>query len=196
MRALRISLLVLACQANICFAFIQSQVFGDQSLKFTLPNNRVVIDYDLSGLNIESSTIESFFLEFSEEISNSLGVELSFSNASTGSPYKLTTSNDTSVFSNSSIAAVTKISFEDTGEIISSEIIINLNVDLSEDSMSFNYFGNVISHEVGHMFGLDHSTAWGSTMMPNLTLVNIHGKLMMFQGHFSRLVWSINTQGL
>ena len=169
MRALRTSLLILAFQVNICFGFIQSQVFGDQSLKFVLPNNRVVIDYDLSGLNIDSSVIDSFLFKFSDEISSSLGIELSFSSASTGSSYKLITSNDTSVFSSSSIAAVTKISFEDTGDIISSEIIINLNVDLSDDSMSFNYFGNVISHEVGHMLGLDHSTSWGSSMAPNLT---------------------------
>ena len=68
----------------------------------------------------------------------------------------------------STVAGVTEVAFNENKEIISAEIRINLGVNLTNDINAYNYFGNVIGHELGHLFGLDHSTSLYSTMTPHL----------------------------
>lgn len=151
------------------FGFIQSKVSDNTFLKFTPVGEEVVVDYDLSSLDVDEAKVDSYLLELSNKLSEDLGFEVIFFKGISGSAYQIKISDDSTIFTSSSIAAVTKLSFEDDGDILSAEIIINSDIELSEDEKSINYFGNVIAHEMGHMFGLDHSTSWGATMTPDLS---------------------------
>lgn len=68
------------------------------------------------------------------------------------------------------VVGVTSIAYNNiTGEIKEADIIINDDVfNISTDSNSSYYLGNVVSHELGHFLGLGHSTVLGSTMFYRL----------------------------
>ncbi|MAX65471.1 MAG: matrixin family metalloprotease [Bacteriovoracaceae bacterium] len=72
------------------------------------------------------------------------------------------------------VIAVTKLSFDSvSGSIYSADIILNqsnlnfisLSVDKSQSSKEKAYIGDVLSHEIGHLFGLGHSEVINSSMV-------------------------------
>lgn len=133
------------------------------------PNsNGIVFEYNLKSLGLGTIAIDSFFSSFSEQIYKNLDLNIKFVDSGSVSDFSIVTSIDNSLFSSNSVAAITQISYDNFGEIIAAKIIINLNNPVSSDPSDYNYFGNIIAHEIGHSIGLDHSTAWASTMTPYL----------------------------
>ncbi len=72
------------------------------------------------------------------------------------------------------IAITTVIYYEDTGEIIEADMALNgvnfkwtLNPPSPCPSNNLVDLRNVITHEAGHFFGLDHSNIEGATMYPS-----------------------------
>lgn len=73
-------------------------------------------------------------------------------------------SNDPNIFGNA-VIGVTQVAFkEDSGEIITADILINDNFQFSLAISDQYFLGNVITHEVGHFLGLGHGPTAGSTM--------------------------------
>lgn len=78
-------------------------------------------------------------------------------------------SNDPIFFSSTSVLAVTESTFNDsTGNIIEADIIIKDSVLFSNSKTSSPYIGDIFSHEIGHLLGLDHSSLAFSTMFYKL----------------------------
>lgn len=76
---------------------------------------------------------------------------------------------DSSVFSGSSVLAVTQNVYNSTtGRIIEADILIKDTLLYSNDSNGDLYIGDLLSHEMGHLIGLDHSTMPFSTMFYKL----------------------------
>jgi len=84
-------------------------------------------------------------------------------------------SSDSSMFG-SGVLAVTAMNYsESSGVIYNADIIINdtgafgnFSLTPSSSSSSSAYLGDVITHEVGHLVGLNHSEVIGSTMVYNV----------------------------
>jgi len=150
------------------FSFVQSKSIAGQKLYLEPRSAEIIFDYNLTPLELDTSAVNNFFENFKTILSNELNVKLVFNEDVSGSKFSIETSSDTSLFSSNSVAAITQISSDSFGEIIGAKIIINLNNQVSSEPLDYNYFGNIIAHEVGHSFGLDHSTAWASTMTPFL----------------------------
>ncbi|MBI2521601.1 MAG: matrixin family metalloprotease [Bdellovibrio sp.] len=79
-------------------------------------------------------------------------------------------SNNSMFFSDSSIVAVTQVSYkEGTGEILEADIVINNNATTpSLETSELYYLGNTVVHEFGHFIGLGHSQFLHSTMFYKL----------------------------
>ena len=168
MKILKIKLiLILFLFSSYLYAFSRSSDLNGNIIYFKQINN-LEIDYDLNSIGVGEEEISNFLSQFSVQLKSNLGINVLFKNGLNDSPFLIRTSREEGVFTSNSVAGITKISFKDSGEIVGAEIILNLDVALSNDQFSYNYFGNVISHEIGHLLGLDHSTAFAATMIAHL----------------------------
>jgi hypothetical protein len=78
---------------------------------------------------------------------------------------------DSTVFSGTGVVGVTQVSYKEAdGVILEADILINDGFTLSTTKTDSNYLGNVITHEMGHFFGLSHGQVTGSTMFYALSL--------------------------
>ena len=170
MRSLKSRLFViLLLVVDPVFGFVQSKTDSKVKLFISSNNESLTFDFNVSIPNVDPALIESYLLELGISLTSQVGIEVNFYSGDSGSTFTIEGSDDPDIFSSSTVAAVTKISYDESGEILGANIILNLNVGFSEDELSYNYFGNSISHEVGHSLGLDHSTSWSSTMTPHLS---------------------------
>lgn len=81
---------------------------------------------------------------------------------------KLTFSNS-SIYLGPNVVGVTVTTHDlQSGELIEGEIIINDNFNFSSDPNSELYLGDVVSHELGHFWGLGHSQLLNSSMFYRL----------------------------
>lgn len=76
--------------------------------------------------------------------------------------------NSTGFFGNSGLVAVTPVEFTGQGQITDADIILNARDHTFSTTNAANTFDvqSVVTHEVGHFIGLDHSPVLGATMVP------------------------------
>lgn len=98
--------------------------------------------------------------------SNEVG-QLQLSLVSTNSPFKIRFENDFSRYG-SAVVGITEINYNKEGAIQKATIKLNNNLFFSSSKTAHKlrsiYLGDVLSHEVGHMIGLNHSEVLDSTM--------------------------------
>lgn len=150
----------------------QKTIIGNE---FVWPNTSGIILY-VNGANssgLSSSNIVTRVNESASLWNNSGGPSLSVTSVNSG-PIEgrsdIYFSTDPMFFSSSSILAVTESIYnESDGTIIESDIIIKDSVLFSNSQASSPYIGDVLSHEIGHLLGMDHATLPFSTMFYKLT---------------------------
>lgn len=76
-------------------------------------------------------------------------------------------STDPNFFGGSAVKGVTQVSYkQDTGEILEADILIDDTLSIFSTTLTdFNFLGNVVTHELGHLLGLGHGQVLGSTML-------------------------------
>lgn len=80
-------------------------------------------------------------------------------------------SSDPSIFNGGGVIGITMVGYsENTGIIVSADVLINDNYTFSTAVTDDSYLGNVITHELGHFLGLGHGQVAGSTMFYALSL--------------------------
>lgn len=168
---LLISLLLLSSKESLSFVH-QKTLAGD---KFRWPTNATINLY-VNGAN--SSGISSFDIATRAATSASSwsesGGPLLQVISTSGNPLPgrsdVYFSTDPNYFSSTSILAVTESVYsEANGTIIESDIIIKDSVLFSNVQTSSPFVGDVLSHEMGHLVGLDHSSLPFATMFYKLT---------------------------
>ncbi len=155
------------------FAFVhQKTLLGDD---FRWPSNATITLY-VNGANssgIMSSSIESRAANSASLWNESGGPQLQIISTTSGPESGRSNvyfSTDPNYFSSSSILAVTESVYsEANGAIIESDIIIKDSVLFSNLQASSPFIGDILSHEMGHLVGLDHSSLSFSTMFYKLT---------------------------
>jgi hypothetical protein len=77
-------------------------------------------------------------------------------------------SNSTGFFGNSGLVAVTPVEFTGDGAITDADIILNAKNHTFSTTAQAGAFDvqSIVTHEVGHFIGLDHSPVLGATMVP------------------------------
>lgn len=162
--------LVLAIIPQVLFSYsINRGTYGEE-LHWENTSQRVYLNTANSSL-IGSSSLSSIINTSNSEFS-SHGFTLTSEVTSAGpisNRNDVYFTNDTSVFSGSSVLGITKVSFEQsTGKIVEADILINDSVFFSSSTNSGNYIGDILTHELGHLIGLGHSQVHSSTMFYSL----------------------------
>jgi hypothetical protein len=163
---------------NSAYSFVPSKTIYDKELKWT--SNNIIVEFLGNASNQNQSDLPMG--EVKQIVSNSFSQwsplankSVFVSEVSTESQFN---SANTIKFSNNPIyfgagvLAVTSVSHSAaSGEILSADILINDTQALSNrfttnsNLQSKIFIGDILSHEIGHFFGLGHSDVIGSTMM-------------------------------
>ncbi len=157
-----------------CLGFVHQKTVNGESFTWGGQNTDSVVIY-VNGDNssgISNSDIYSQVVDSSSEWNQAGGPSLIVRSTTTSertSRNDIYFTNDSSVFSGSSVLAVTESVYNSTtGRIIESDIKIKDSILFSTDSDNSLFIGDLISHELGHLVGLDHSTMPFSTMFYKL----------------------------
>ncbi len=155
-------------------AFVHQKTVDGESFTWAGANTDTVFIY-VNGSNssgITNNNILSRALDSANEWNQTGGPNIIIRSTSTGARdarNDVYFTNDSTVFGGSSVLAVTESVYNSsTGRIIESDIMIKDTVLFSNNSNSELYIGDLISHELGHLIGLDHSTMPFSTMFYKL----------------------------
>jgi predicted Zn-dependent protease len=149
---------------------LSSSVWGHQSsmtssgkkLKWQNKNQNIVINTNTSDLS--ATTTRNIILNSIAEWNSVTSANLSSANSSSNQVIF-----DTN-FSRygSSVIGVTEISSNSGGDILDATIRLNDNYTFKDTPGNYSsgsiYLGDVVTHEVGHFFGLAHSEVLNSTM--------------------------------
>ena len=90
-------------------------------LYYQVTGKSLEFDYFLENLEIDQGLISSFFEKFKEEVSRRL---IFLFIKETPKVILKSVLNDTEIFSSSSVAAITRISYDDNGRILGANIIL------------------------------------------------------------------------
>ncbi len=159
-------------------SFVPSKTIYDRELKWTSDN--IIVGFLPNAVNQNSSDLPmgevkqilaNTFNDWSAKANKSVFV------AQVASPSQFSSSNtvkfsNNPIYFSAGVLAVTSVSHSAaSGEILSADIMINDTLANSNrfstnaSSSSKVFIGDIISHEIGHFFGLGHSDVTGSTMM-------------------------------
>jgi len=165
-------LIVLFSQISTIQGFVHQKTLSGKS--FVWKKGQAINLY-VNPSNSSGISDSSIFSRVSESVSewNGTGAPslTQFSTTSSGTPGRndIYFSNDPIFFSSTSVLAVTESTFNDvTGSIIEADIVIKDSVLFSNSKTSSPFIGDIFSHEIGHLLGLDHSSLAFSTMFYKL----------------------------
>lgn len=167
--------------SSFAFGYVYTRTLSGEKLKWNIRGNTVPLVYSTTnsqGLNTSSvaTIFESSITEWSGTNSEVSISTAEVSSSSLGSyQNRMYFSSDSSFFG-TGVLAVTAINYDEvSGNISSADILINdsgffgsFSLFPSSSSNSVPYLGDVITHEIGHFYGLNHSEVIGSTMMYNV----------------------------
>jgi hypothetical protein len=118
---------------------------------------------NLTNNEVSSITFDSVE-EFKPHVSNNISVLVSNDGEQRGRS-DIYTMNNSSLFNDPGIIAVTEIFIDpESGRIYEADIVINGTYQFSNSTLNNKYFGNIMTHEIGHALGLDHSQLVDATM--------------------------------
>ncbi|RLA65231.1 MAG: hypothetical protein DRQ88_02815 [Epsilonproteobacteria bacterium] len=151
------------------------QKIGGQGRALSWSQQNITYEFNTNGCQQD---IKSEFLSISQESayqwSSNSSLNLSIRSTSNGpSSYRndIYCSSDLSYMESSAVVGVTRVIYnKDNGQIIETDIILSNNITFSLQASKTNYVGNVLTHELGHSVGFDHSEAFRSTMFYSLFL--------------------------
>jgi predicted Zn-dependent protease len=159
------------------YSFVPSKTIYDKDLKWS-NNNNIIVEFlgNASNqselpMNEVKQIITSSFLQWAPQANKSVFVNKVNSQSQISSVNTIKFSNNP-IYFGAGVLAVTSVSHSAaSGEILSADILINDTQALSNrfttnsNSQSKIFIGDILSHEIGHFFGLGHSDVIGSTMM-------------------------------
>lgn len=173
MRAKLVFSLICLISLSCAYSFVHQKTIAGSELSWPKTTNITLYVNGANSFTIPSGNVVSRAATSASLWNNSGGPQLSVVSTTSG-PQEgrsdIYFSNDPQFFSSSSVLAVTESVYSQfNGDIIESNIIIKNSGFFSDSQTSSPFIGDVLSHEIGHLIGLDHSTLAFSTMFYKLT---------------------------
>lgn len=172
-------LLFIFLVAKSVLSFVPTKTEYGTVLKWPVQNLNMKIDPLILHQNtseINANYVKELTKKYFDNLEGVTGITTTLSvdtNVVVGSTNSIRFESNSAYFG-SGILAITSLSHSaSTGEIFKADILINdtiLNQNKFSSTKSSTggnkvYIGDVIAHEIGHLFGLGHTDAQGSTMM-------------------------------
>ncbi len=158
-------------------AYLTSITNSETQIKWNQASTSINLYVNSSNSqSISTSSLNSIASSSMAQWNHISGVSLNYgSTIGTGQEglNELYFTNDPSVFNSSNIgvAAVTLVSYSDLdGRIVEADILVNDDFSIVTSQTNSNYIGNIFTHEMGHLLGLDHGQSIGTTMFYALSL--------------------------
>lgn len=172
-RVALITILIFCASISLSHSFVHQKTIAGSELSWPKTSSIALYVNGANSSGIPSATIVSRAATSAALWNNSGGPQLYVYSNSSGPQdgrSDVYFSNSTQFFSSSSVLAVTESVYSQfNGDIIESDIILKDSILFSNAETSSPYIGDVLSHEMGHLIGLDHSTLAFSTMFYKLT---------------------------
>jgi hypothetical protein len=128
------------------------------------PNKNVPLVLQTNNNDINSTTARNVILNSMNEWNAASSAKVTSANSSVN---ELKFSSDFSMFG-SGVIGVTELSFNSSGAIQRASIILNDNYNFTSTPGFYGgstiFLGDVVTHELGHLFGLGHSEVLNSSM--------------------------------
>lgn len=174
MRALLLSSLLMTGQV---FAYTFGLTTNDSKIRWNRSDKKIgiKINYNRFGnstANLSDSEIKSVVEESIVQFDALNDYEIFLTTKTSEAVAEIIFSNKSQYFGASALAITSLQYSDDTGDISEGKIIINDSSFAPFDLVAYKnvsdsdetYLGNIISHELGHLLGLDHSEVIGSAM--------------------------------
>lgn len=168
----RLLLFILAIFQYTSYAYVINRTESGSIIKWSSSKNINLYlstsTPDLSSIEV-NSIVTSSLSEWSSRVSNPVNLVTSNDGAVSGRN-DIYFQSDDEFFNDPSIVAVTEYIVNSTTTYIQeADIIFNDSVhSFSSSSSDMKYLGNVVTHELGHLFGMGHSQVINSSMFYEL----------------------------
>jgi predicted Zn-dependent protease len=158
-------------------AYVPSETIAEKKIKWPSSKERLDITLNPTSWNLSSTNVEWVMEQSVDEWNDHAPFTLNLNTSVYASPSQ---DQSTISFSTNSgyfgtgVLAVTSVNYDETSGLISNAtILVNesflnptaFTAIATSTSESQVYLGDVITHELGHLFGLGHSESYESTML-------------------------------
>lgn len=182
-----LSLLFITFSLQVNAYLINQGTYGDPTIWSVFDRNLKLYMHPSNSQGVSSADFTSYISSAASQINSNSSINISLFNGSGTTKENFNDayfSSNALFFGGGSVLAVTQVAYNPlTGAIVEADIMINDSVLISNTPGNSGYVGDLVTHEMGHFVGLDHSQVKESSML----YVNYNGQHSFHSDDYSGL---------